>query len=131
MQKIMNVVDLNNAIQQLEKKQAEEWPLLKTQVLATYEHFKPMNVIKNSIEEFTASPELKGKIIVTTLGLAAGIVSNTLLVGRSNNPITKMAGTLLQIGISTLIAKNPSSIKSFAGNILSFFTKKNPDVKTL
>lgn len=124
MQSITNAEDLQNAIEQLEEQQKEEARLLKTQILALYENFKPMNIIKNSIEEFASSPENEGKLVVATMGLAAGMISKKLIVGHSDNPVTKAVGTLLQVGISSLIMKSPETLKSLTGGILSFFTKK-------
>jgi hypothetical protein len=124
MQKITTVEDLNFAIRQLESKQAQEWPLLKEQFLLTYESFKPMNVLKNTFKELTSSPEIKDNLLGTAVGLTAGFISNTLLGGVSKNPIKSILGSLVQFGISTLVAKNPETIKSVAGTIIKFFGKE-------
>lgn len=123
MQKIITAADLKNAIRQLEDRQAGEWPLLKEQFLITYEGLKPLNVLKNTFKGLVYSPGAKSNILGIATGLTAGYLSNTLLPGGSGNLVKKLFGTILQWGASTAVA-NPKAIKSIAGSLLAFFSKK-------
>ena len=58
------------------------------------------------------------------MGLAAGYLSKLLIVGASHNPITKLLGGLLELGVSNVVSKNPETIKSIVNNIIDFFNKK-------
>ncbi len=118
MQKITTAEELKNTIQQLEYKQALEWVLLKEQFLTTCESLKPLNVIKNTFKEFTTSPDIKNKILDTAIGLATGYLSKALMVGSSHNPLKKIVGAFLQIGISNVVSKNAETIKSFLKKIV-------------
>jgi len=124
MQKITTVADLKSAIEQLKYKQASEWSLLKEQFHHTYESLKPLNILKSTFREATSSPDFKGDLLGTTMGLTAGYLSKALIVGVSHNPIKKLLGTLLQLGISTVVSKNSESIKLLADSIVNFFKKK-------
>ena len=119
MQKITTAAELKIAIQQLEYKQAEEWPLLKEQFLLTYEGLKPLNLIKNTFREFTSSLAIKDNL----WGLTAGYLSKLLIIGASNNPIKKLLGALLELGISNIVSKNQDTIQSLVDKVIEFFNK--------
>ncbi len=124
MEKITCVSDLKNAIQELENKQAQEWLLLKGQLIATHESFKPVNVIKNTIKEFTSTPSFLGNIFGAILGAKAGDLSKKLVVGDSREPFRNIFGSLMQFGVSNVVSRNPELIKSLAISIIGLFTKK-------
>lgn len=128
MQKITSGEELRAAILLLENKQQEEGKLLKQQFRLTYESLKPVNLIKNAFKEVTQSPDLKGKILETSLGLAAGYLSKGLLVRGSGNPFKKILGTVLQMGITNIVTKHPEFIKSAGAKIINkFFNKPKVD----
>jgi hypothetical protein len=124
MQKIKNVTDLEIAIRQLEFKQAAEWPILKNQFQNTFESLKPLNVLKNTFKEFTSLPDMKDSIIGTSAGLTAGFLSKALVSGVSHNPIVRLLGTVLQLGVTNVVSRNPEAIKSIAGFVGNFLKKK-------
>ena len=123
-QKIKTVMDLKSAIEQLEYKQSAEWPLLKEQFLITYENLKPLNVLKKAFKEVTSTPVFTGDMLSTAIGLTAGYLSKSIVVGVSHNPIKKLLGELLGVGISNIVSKNSDTIKLMAGKAVSFFSKK-------
>lgn len=124
MEKITTVAELKSAIQELENKQAQEWPLLKEQFRTTSESLKPLNLIKSAFKDVTASSGIKDTLLGATVGLTAGYLSKTLIVGASQNPFKKLLGDLLQLGVSTIVSKNPEAIKSLAEGLLNFVGKK-------
>ena len=123
-QKIKTVMDLKSAIEQLEYKQSAEWPLLKEQFLITYENLKPLNVLKKAFKEVSSTPDFKNDMLGATIGLTAGYLSKAIIVGVSHNPIKKLLGELLGVGISNIVSKNSDTIKLMAGKVVSFFSKK-------
>jgi hypothetical protein len=86
--------------------------MLREQLQLTYESVKPINLIKNTFKEVTASHELTDNIINTSVGLAAGYVSKVLFENVSHSPFRKLLGTALMYGMTNLVAKNPTTIKS-------------------
>lgn len=120
-------MELNEAIHQLEKKQAVERQLLKEQFHDAYESVKPINLIKNTIKEISETKDLKDHIINTALGLSAGYLSKMIFVGMSKNPMKKMLGNALMIGISNLVIKHPEVVKSVGISIFRMIRNKiNP-----
>lgn len=124
MQKITTVAALKSAIQQLEYKQAKEWPVLKEQFLITYENLKPLNVLKNTFNELTTSPDVKKSLLDTTIGLTAGYLTKAVIIGVSRNPVKIILATFLQLGITNIVAKHPERLKLMASGIVNFFSKK-------
>jgi hypothetical protein len=123
MQKITSSVELKTAILLLEIKRVEEMILLKEQFKITCENLKPVNLIKNKINELITAPDLKDKLLNSALGLVTGYLSKKVVVGATHNPIKQLLGTLLQLGVTSIVSKNPDGIKSaimyFKNNILS------------
>ena len=129
MQKITTAAELKTAIQELELKQATEWSLLKSELTHTYSSFTPLNIIKNTFREVTEATGFKDNLLGSVIGLAAGYLSKGLIGGGSPKAIRNIAGSLLQVEVSTVIARNFSRIKAISSNIAGFFRrKKKPTV---
>lgn len=126
MQKITTIVELKDAIQQLENRQTLELSLLKEQIHITSENLKPFNVLKNTFKDVASSNSFKDNLLGTTIGITTGLLSKVLVSGFLNNPIKKILGTFLQVGVSTIVSKHPEKIKSLVHNITNFFNKKKP-----
>jgi len=107
MQKIKSTGDLSFAIAQLKKKQAGQIELLQAQLYHTYDSLKPLNLIRNTILQAAGSADIKYNILNTSAGLTAGFLIKKLLVGKSTNPVLKIAGNALMFGVTNLVGKHP------------------------
>lgn len=117
---------LKERIAFLEDRQRQEIAMLKEQALDTYESIKPVNLLKNTLKDFTSQPELKENIFDGVAGIATGYLSKKLLIGASDNPLKKVVGTLFQVAITTLVAKNSSKIKAVGEVLLKhLFNRKS------
>ena len=125
MEKITSLAELRATIAFLENKKEHELTLLKVQFKTTLISLKPTNLIKNKFSEIVSDPNLKENILNTVLSLATGYLSKKLIMGTTHNPIKQLVGTLLQVGVTGLVAKNSDGIKSTASQLLSFFSKKS------
>lgn len=112
MENITSIAELKKAIQLLEMEQAITRQLLIDQFLLTYESLKPVNILKNTLKDISSSPYLIENIIGTALGLGTGYLSKKIIVGASGNIIRKIFGSVLQFGVTNLVAKHPDAIKS-------------------
>jgi hypothetical protein len=125
---ITTSAELHDAILLLEEQQAVQGMVLKEQFFAVVESIKPINIFRSTLSQVTSSPDLLGGLLSTTVGLAAGYLSNRTLVGSSANLFKKLLGTVLQFGITTMIVKNPEAVKSLGQIILHrVFNKKETD----
>ncbi len=128
MQNITSSTELKNAIQLLEEEQAIKGQLLKEQVFITYESLKPVNLLKSTLKDLSSSPYLIENIVGSAVGIATGYVSKKIVVGASANIFRKLFGTILQFGITNLVAQHPDAIKSFGQYIVQhIFRKKEKD----
>ena len=126
MKKISSITELKETILLLEIKQLNEGQLLKEQFKITYESLRPVNLIKNTLHELAIVPDLKGDLLKATLSLVAGYLSKKVLIGSTNNPLKKLLGTLLQMGVTSIVSKNTDGIKSGVIYLVNnIFSKKD------
>ena len=125
MKETTSAAELHELILLLEIKQANEGQLLKGQFKITYESLKPVNLIKNALNELVTSPDFKGDIFDATLSLTAGYLSKKAVVGSTHNPLKQFFGTLLQMGVTSIISKNIPEIKSSLAYLVNNIFLKN------
>jgi hypothetical protein len=125
MQTISSVQELRNAIQLLEAEQNIKGELLKKQVMLTYESLRPVNLIKNTLKDLFSSSFEGENISGIAAGITGGYLLKKLFVGRSGNPFKKLLGSIIQFGLTNLIAQNSQLIKTFATGVFRLFSERN------
>ncbi len=116
---------LNERIYSLQNKKAEDLKLLKDQFNVVHESIKPINLIKNAFHEMTTSPEIKGNLVDSAMGLTTGFLSKKLIFGTGINPIRNILGNILQSAVSNLVSNHADDIKSKGANlIMRLFNRK-------
>ena len=106
MESITTTDELKNAIQILEFDQQIREQQLKEQVFLTIESLKPANLIRNTIYEITSSPHLVENTLSTVVGLITGYFSKKIATGKSGNFVRNLLGTILQFGVTNVVARN-------------------------
>jgi hypothetical protein len=124
MQHITSSPDLKNAIRLLEVEQSIKAQELKDQFYITLDTFKPVTIIQNALHDISTSPHLIENILGTAMGIASGFLTNTIFVGASGNMIRRLLGSVLQFGVTNVVAQHPDTIKSYGQMILQFFLRK-------
>lgn len=124
MEKITSLVGLKESIILLEIQQAYEGQLLKEQFKTTYQNLRPVNLIKNSFNELISGPNIKENLVDAVMSMAAGYLSKKAIIGGTHNPLKQIIGTLLQMGVTGIVAKNADGIKSTAMNLIQHFINK-------
>jgi len=114
---------LQNDILLQEAKRNNDFLILKEQLNTTYESLRPINFIKNTIKDVTASPDIKEGIGKTLIGIATGFLAKKIMLGSSENPIKKIAGMALQAIVTKIATNNSDKIKDSGINI--FYTIKS------
>lgn len=131
MEKITCAAELKLAIQTLEFERDIQGQILKEKFFVTFESLKPVNMLKNSLIEITSSPYLIDNMLGSVMGLVSGYVSRKIAVGTSHNLFRKITGTLLQFGITNIVAQHPEVLKTVGNFIIDKLIHKNrnnPDV---
>ena len=129
MQKITNIEELRASILLLKAQQVNEGILLKEEFKITYNKLKPINLLKGFLKDVTSDPDLKENLLGTTMGIAAGYLSKKVAVGSTHNPIKKILGTLIQVGVTSIVSKNADGIKAVALNLFNNLIRKKETVK--
>lgn len=112
METINSAAELKIAIRQLELQQTIEGQLLKEQFFATVDSLTPVNLIKGVLNDISTSPFLIDNMIGSAVGLLTGYLSKIIAVGTSNNLFKKLMGSVLQFGVTNIVAQHPEIFKS-------------------
>lgn len=121
------VETLKEVIKELEIKQVEEGQLLKEQLLITYENLKPINILKNIVQDFSASENFKQDFFDTVAGMTSGFITKKIIVGRSKNPMLKLIGFAIQFGMTTLVSNKFNAIKDSIAHFINRFVEKKEE----
>jgi hypothetical protein len=124
MENITTSVELKEAILLLELEHTYKGQLLKEQLLLVHESLKPANLIKSVISEVSSSPYLVDNLLGATVGLASGYLTRVVAVGSSGNAFKKLLGTILQFGVTNVVAQHTDTIKSIGQFIYQHFLKR-------
>jgi hypothetical protein len=124
MQEITRAAELAKAIQILEAEHAIKGQLLKEQFYTTYESLKPVSIIKSTLNDIATSPYLVDNILGTAMGLASGYLSKRIFIGASGNLLRKLLGSVLQFGVTNVVAQHSDTIKSIGHVIFQHFLHK-------
>ena len=125
MQEITSTAALQDAIQLLESEQAVKRQLLKEQFYITFESLKPLSLLKSAVKDLSSSPYLLDNISGTAIGVASGYLSKKIFIGTSGNLIRKLLGSILQFGVTNIVAQHSDTIKSIGqANFHHFLSKK-------
>jgi hypothetical protein len=121
-----NSLLLKERIAFLENRRVQQIVLLREQAYFTFESLKPMSLLKDTLKNFTSQSDLKDDIFGETTGVTIAFLSKKLNLGTSNNPVKKLAGTLLQVGITALLAKKSTKIMEIGEIFLKhLFNREN------
>ena len=124
MQNITSAEELRDAIEILEAEQVIKGQLFKEQIILTYESLKPVNLIERTLKEISSSEFLINNIPGTIMGLVSGYLSKKIFTGGSGNIFRKLLGSILQFGVTTVVAKNSDVIKTTGLSIIEHFLRK-------
>jgi hypothetical protein len=124
MQNISSYSGLKSAIQLLEVEQDVKAQLFKDQLRLTFESIKPINLIRKSLQDISSSPDLVDNILGVATGIASGFLTRKIFIGASGNVLRKILGTVLQFGVTNVVAKHPGTVKTVGQTILNLFHRK-------
>jgi hypothetical protein len=124
---ITSSAGLKDAILLLEAEQTEKKQILQDHLRTTFDSLKPINLIKSALKDISESPYLIDNIVGTAIGVATGYISRKVVVGGSGNPLRKLIGSVIQFGVTNVVAQHPDGIKSVIHFIYNHFLRKKED----
>jgi hypothetical protein len=123
---INSAVMLKEAIFELEIKKTEQGRAIKEKFYEIKENLRPANIIRNTFDEVATSPRLRLNLLGAVVGLGAAYFSRKLVVGRSVSVFRNILGSVLQLGISAVVASKPGVLQNIGQTIVKrIFTKKH------
>ena len=124
MQNISSSEELRYAIEILEADQVIKGQVFKDQIILTYESLKPINIIEKTLKDITSSEFLIHNVPGTIMGLVSGYLSKKIFTSGSVNIFRKLLGSVLQLGVTAVVAKNSEVIKTTGLSIIEHFLRK-------
>jgi len=129
MKKLTAEMELKEAIQILEAEQTAKGMILKEQLYTTYETLKPINILKKTLQDVSASPYLIDNILGSAVGMTSGFLTKRIFVGTSGSLLRKLLGSILQFGVTNAVAQHTDTIKSI-GQLMSQFFRRRKERKS-
>ena len=115
---IKNVIDLDAAIAEMERKKVIQEAILKNQYHQTVEHYKPKNLIKSAFKNALEPGETGNTILKTIGGLGAGLLAKNLVFGAGATTVLgKIASNAIKAGATTAVIKNKDKIAAWGISI--------------
>lgn len=99
---------LQVAIRELERQQTAQGRVLKDQINLVYESIKPANLIKSTIQEVAAMPDLKSNLLKISIGLLTGALARIWFKQEAGSLMKQLLRSALWAGINRLIHKYQS-----------------------
>lgn len=129
MENISSKTGLKKAIELAEAEQHVKLQQLKDQFYPAVESLKPVNLFKNTLNDISSSPYLIDNILGTALSIATGYFSKRIVVGASVNRVRKLLGSIMQFGVTNVVAQHADTIKSYGRYFFQrFFRKKEQKI---
>lgn len=127
MENITCAAELKMAIRELEFEHDIQGKLLREDFFIAYNNLKPANLIKNTLSEITSSPYLIDNMVGSIGGMISGYLSKKIAVGTSHSLFRKIIGSVLQFGVTNLVAQNPDALKTMGNFIIHQLFHRNED----
>lgn len=128
MERIENDEQLQMAIKTLEDRKEVQLHELKRESRSLFEAMRPINLIKSTLKEAMASPEVKSSLLNTAIGMGSGFVAKKLFLGGTGL-LSKLLGPIVQKVVSSKVTRNADDIKSAGSNILKKIFKRSEPAK--
>jgi hypothetical protein len=115
---------LQKTIEYFELEHETQKALLKEQFHHTFESIKPVNMLKEAVQDLRKSPEKLEDIVVPLLGLGTGYLTKRLIAGKSEDPTRQALADAVSTTIASLIVQHPHEVMAAGRFILELFKGK-------
>lgn len=105
MKTINQKTQLATKIAFLRSKQEKDFLHLKDQYHITIDSFKPINLIKNSIEDAITTPSITSSLVKGTVGFGINYLANNFLNPHPNNKKNTILGNVLKFVVKNFIGR--------------------------
>jgi hypothetical protein len=112
MTEITSVEELQSSIRRLEIEQKVQSELLKEDFFYTYDRLRLINLLKSALKQKMGSRSEVGDVAGMAIGVATGYLTKRIFEGTSDNPFSRLLGSVLQLGGMSFVSRHSSGAKS-------------------
>ncbi|SCY25026.1 hypothetical protein SAMN02927916_1611 [Flavobacterium anhuiense] len=105
MEAIYNIDQLNRKIEELEVRQDKEWCAIKDHIDEIKDNLKPINLIRNTVEEINETVGFKSHIAQSAISIGIGYLAKRFIVGKGDSMFKGVLGSLVQLIVTNLVSK--------------------------
>ena len=105
MEPIYTIDQLNQRIQLLENRQDEEWCAIKDHIDDLKENLKPINLIRNTVEEINETVGFKSDLAQSAISIGIGYLAKRFIVGKGDSMFKGILGSIVQLIVTNLVSK--------------------------
>ncbi|MBO9585652.1 MAG: hypothetical protein J7574_15915 [Flavobacterium sp.] len=105
MEAIYNIDQLNRKIEELEVRQNTEWCAIKDHIDEIKDNLKPINLIRNTVEEINETVGFKSHIAQSAISIGIGYLAKRFIVGKGDSMFKGVLGSIVQLIVTNLVSK--------------------------
>jgi hypothetical protein len=105
MEAIYNIDQLHQKIEELEIRQDTEWCAIKDEINDIKENLKPINLIRNTVEEINETVGFKSHIAQSAISIGIGYLAKRFIVGKGDSMFKGVLGSIVQLIVTNLVSK--------------------------
>jgi len=105
MEAIYNIDQLNQRIEELEVRQDKEWCDIKDEIEEIKNNLKPINLIRNTVEEINETVGFKSHIAQSAISIGIGYLAKRFIVGKGDSMFKGILGSVVQLIVTNLVSK--------------------------
>lgn len=121
--------ELKTAIQLLEEEQEKNAQLLRKEFGHTSEEITNGGLVKNTLKGIVNSTNLSEAIIGPSIGLVAGYLTKKIIVGKSDNKLRLLIGSVVQYGVKNFFIANSHIFNAYGKQIFQAILSKRKESK--
>ena len=120
--------DLDQAIARMEQLRNQQRDEVVFLFKETTQSLNPVTLIKDKLSDITGPGETRNSLLTTVGGMAAGMLTKKLIIGKTNNVVTSFLGNLIKTSTFGIIQGNADKIKAYSTAIYhNVLQKKDND----
>lgn len=105
MEAIYTIDQLNQKIEELEIRQDTEWGAIKDEINEIKDNLKPINLIRNTVEEINETVGFKSHIAQSAISIGIGYLAKRFIVGKGDSMFKGVLGSIVQLIVTNLVSK--------------------------
>lgn len=102
---VFDVDRLNQMIREKKNQQDLDWIAIKDEITEIKENIKPLNLIRNTVEEINEVVGFKSDLAQSAISIGIGYLAKKLVVGKTDSTFKNIFGSIIQLAVTTLVAK--------------------------